>query len=298
MPLNSFYPDSNDIIITENKPLNQFSTLGTGGTAEFFAQPESLSRLQELIRSAKNIPVYVIGGGSNIVIPDGLIHGLIISTRSLNSITWTDGKTAEIESGFVLSQLVKILREKNIGGLEFSAGIPGTIGGAFSGNAGAGGRGVCEFVECVKAVDSSGNLVTFMRGEFDYGYRRCGLSGVITASLTMSFRDCPSWNEESYSDFMSRRKSQPLNFRSAGCTFKNPEGDSAGRLLDVCGCKGLRLGDAAVSEKHANFIVNCGHASSSDILGLAELCSKKVYECTGIKLEPEIKTLSPCFIAP
>ena len=296
MPLNSFYPDSPEIIITENEPLNRFSTLGTGGTAEFFAQPESISQLQELVTVTRNnIPVYVIGGGSNIIIPDGTIHGLTISTRKLDSITWIDDSSAEIESGCILSHLVKILREKNIGGLEFSAGIPGTIGGAVSGNAGAGGHGVCEFIECVKAVDSSGDLVTFRRGEFEYGYRRCSLSGVITASVIMSFRDCPLWNEESYSGFMLKRKSQPLGFRSAGCTFKNPEGHSAGKLLDECGCKGLRAGDAAVSEKHANFIINCGNASSSDVLRLAEICSEKVYDCTGIKLEPEIKTLTPCF---
>ena len=299
MPLNSFYPDSPDTIITADMPLSQFSTLGTGGTAEFFAQPESISQLQELIINAENnIPVYIIGGGSNIIIPDGLIHGLAISTRKLDAITWTDSNTAEIEAGFVLSRLVKILRDENIGGLEFSAGIPGTIGGAVSGNAGAGGHGVCEFIECVKAVDSSGSLVTFRRGEFEYGYRRCSLSGVITASVIMSFRDCPVWSEESYSDFMLKRKSQPLGFRSAGCTFKNPEGHSAGKLLDECGCKGLRVGDAAVSEKHANFIINCGHATSSDVLGLAEICAKRVYDCTGIKLEPEIKTLTPCFSVP
>lgn len=287
-----------DIIVTENQPLNHFSTLGTGGTAEFFAQPDTVLQLQELIRNAGNILVYVIGGGSNIVIPDGLIHGLIISTRKINSITWQNDSAAEIGAGFNLSSLVKILRGKNIGGLEFSAGIPGTIGGAVSGNAGAGGRSVCEFVKCVKAVDISGNLIEYKRGDFSYGYRYCSLSGVITASVTMSFSDCPAWNEDEYSVFMAKRKSQPLNSRSAGCTFKNPEGNSAGKLLDECGCKGLAVGDAYVSDKHANFIINCGHASSSDVLELAELCARRVYECTGITLEPEIKTLSPCFNVP
>jgi len=295
MPLNSFYSNSPDIIITENQPLKQFSTLGTGGTAEYFAQPETISQLQELIINARNIPVYVIGGGSNIIIPDGLIHGLAISTRRLDAVSWHNDSSAEIESGHNLSHLVKILREKNIGGLEFSAGIPGTIGGAVSGNAGAGGRGICEFIECVKAVDISGRLVTLRRGEFDYGYRMCSISGVIIASVIMSFTDCPAWDESLYSNFMSRRKSQPLGFRSAGCTFKNPPGNSAGKLLDECGCKGLTFGGASVSDMHANFIINSGHATSSDVLGLAEKCAHRVYECTGIKLELEIKTLSPCF---
>ena len=294
--LNSFSPQKPDII--ENQPLSQYSTLGTGGTAEFFAQPDNISHLQELIRNAGNIPVYVIGGGSNIVIPDGLIHGLVISTRKMNSITWKDDLSAEIEAGYILSSLVNVLRGKNIGGLEFSAGIPGTIGGAISGNAGAGGHGICEFVKCVKAVDISGNIIEYGRGDFSYSYRYCSLSGVITASVVMSFRDCPAWNEDEYSVFMARRRNQPLNFRSAGCTFKNPEGNSAGKLLDECGCKGLTVGGASVSEKHANFIINSGHARSSDVMGLAELCARRVYECTGIKLETEIKTLSPCFNVP
>lgn len=285
-------------IVTENQPLNQFSTLGTGGTAEFFAQPDNVSHLQEVIRNAVNIPVYVIGGGSNIIIPDGVIRGLVISTRKMNSISWKDDLSAEIGAGYILSSLVNTLRGKNIGGLEFSAGIPGTIGGAVSGNAGAGGHGICEFVKCVKAVDISGNIIEYGRGDFSYSYRYCSLSGVITASVLMSFRDCPAWNEDEYSVFMARRRNQPLNFRSAGCTFKNPEGNSAGKLLDECGCKGLTVGGACVSEKHANFIINCGHATSSDVLGLAELCARRVYECTGIKLETEIKTLSPCFNVP
>ena len=287
-----------DIVINRNQPLSQLSTLGTGGTAEYFAQPETVPQLQEILRNAANVPVYIIGGGSNIVIPDGVVRGLTISTRNLNSISWFNDTSAEIGAGFMLSHLVKILREKNIGGLEFTAGIPGTIGGAVSGNAGAGGHGVCEFVDSVKAVDSSGTLMTLTRGDFAYGYRSCSLSGVIIVSATMSFRDCPAWSEDEYSAFAAKRKGQPLGFRSAGCTFKNPEGDSAGRLLDVCGCKGLRCGDAVVSDKHANFIINCGNASSTDVMSLSEMCAHRVRESTGIKLEPEIKILTPCFSVP
>ena len=292
--LNSFNPQKPDII--ENQPLSQYTTLGTGGTAEFFAQPQDISQLQALIVEAGNIPVYVIGGGSNIVIPDGEIRGLVISTRRMNAITWRNDLTAEIGGGYILSSLVNTLRGKNIGGLEFTAGIPGTIGGAVSGNAGAGGHGVCEFVEGVRAVDGRGNMVEYVRGDFSYAYRECSLGGVIIASVLMTFTE--GWKEDEYSVFMARRRNQPLNFRSAGCTFKNPEGNSAGKLLDECGCKGLTVGGASVSEKHANFIINCGHATSSDVMGLADLCARRVYECTGITLEPEIHTLSPCFNVP
>ena len=278
-----------------NFPLSALSTLGTGGTAEFFAQPSSIPELQEILKAAKNLPVYVIGGGSNILIPDGEIEGLTVSTRNLNSIEWQSNFTAEIGAGFPLSKLIRILTEKNLGGLEFAVGIPGTLGGAVSGNAGAGGQGVCEFVDEVKAVDSSGGIRTFKRGEFEYGYRHCSISGVIAVSVTMTFRQSHDDDGKKREEFMSKRKSQPLESRSAGCTFKNPVGNSAGKLLDECGCKGLRVGGAEVSLKHANFILNTGNATSSDVLGLSELCAQKVFESTGIKLEREIKTLSPCF---
>ena len=263
------------------------STLKTGGKPEIFKQPDSVPQLQSIIQSAKtpSLPVYVIGGGSNIVIPDDGIKGLTISTLSLNSIQWTRNRTARIGAGYPLSMLVSR-------GLDFCVGIPGSIGGAVMGNAGAGGLGVCEFVDEVECVDSSGKIVTFRRGEFDYGYRYCSLSGVIAASVTMTLPEpAPKVRQE----FLLKRKNQPLDSPSAGCTFKNPEGFSAGKLLDECGCKGLRIGGAQVSTKHANFIINTGNATSSDVLELSELCAKKVFESTGIKLEREIKILTPCF---
>ena len=290
----SLQPHLPDTMIMENWPLSQLTTLGTGGTAEFFAQPETVSQLQEIIRLARNIPVYIIGGGSNIIIPDGKIPGLTISARKLDTLSWRGNFTAEIGAGLSLPGLVKTLRDMRLGGLEFAAGIPGTLGGGISGNAGAGGHGVCEYVDSVNAVDSSGNLVALGRGDFTYGYRYCGISGVIIASSVMSWDGSP-WSEDVYSSFMARRKSQPLGFRSAGCTFKNPEGYSAGKLLDECGCKGLRIGGAVVSDVHANFILNTGNAASHDVTELAELCAKRVYDYTGIMLETEIKTLSPCF---
>ena len=294
MKFNKLKPRLPDIIIRENWPLSPLSTLGTGGKAEFFVQPETVQQLQEIVRCAENTPVYVLGGGSNVLIPDGVIHGLVISTRNLSSISWLDEYTAEIGAGFSLPVLVKTLRERNIGGLEFSAGIPGTLGGAITGNAGAGGHGVCEYVNAVNTVDAQGNLVAFGKDDFSYSYRRCTLSGIIIASVVMSWNG-GSWDEAKYSGFIAKRKNQPVGMRSAGCTFKNPEGHSAGKLLDECGCKGLRVGGAFVSEVHANFILNGGNAISSDIIELADLCAKRVCESTGITLEPEIKTLSPCF---
>ena len=300
MPLKSSYPQPQDITISENYPLSNLSTLGTGGTAEFFVQPETISQLQESIRAARKLPVYVIGGGSNILIPDGKIPGLVISTRRLVSLMRRGKFSAEIESGYSFPRLVSSLHGMYWGGLEFAVGIPGTLGGAIMGNAGAGGHGVCEFVESVSVIDRAGSLKSLKRGEFEYSYRNCTLSAseVILASAVMTFRKKLPDDTDEYLSFMAKRKSQPTNSRSAGCTFKNPPGHSAGKLLDECGCKGLRVGGAVVSDKHANFIVNSGNATSSDVMELSELCAKKVFDVTGITLEPEIKTLSPCFIAP
>ena len=133
----------------------------------------------------------------------------------------------------------------------------------------------------------------------EFSYRNCSLSKGkrIIISALMTFRRSTPDDKNIYEDFMLKRSRQPHGFHNAGCTFKNPEGYSAGKLLDECGCKNLSVGDAFVSDKHANFIINCGHATSSDVLGLAEMCARRVCGCTGIKLEPEIKTLSPCFPA-
>ena len=286
-------------IIEKGRSLAPLCTLGVGGTAEFFAAPDSLEDVQKLIKLAEGCPVYVLGGGSNVIYPDKLIHGLIISTQNLNKITWHDDLSADIEAGYKLPVLVKNIREKNLAGLEFAAGIPGSLGGAVSGNAGAGGHGVCELIESVLAIDSSGNFRKYNNKDFSFEYRKCSLSceNIIILSVKMKFRAARPEDEEIYQKFLSLRKNQPLNFRSAGCTFKNPEGYSAGKLLDDCGCKNLRVGGAIVSDSHANFILNTGSASSSDIMDLIKICKDKVYGITGIMLEQEIRNAAPCFIA-
>ncbi|MBQ4470615.1 MAG: UDP-N-acetylmuramate dehydrogenase [Synergistaceae bacterium] len=283
-----------------NIDLSQLCTLGVGGVAESFAAPDSPEEVQQLIKAAKGSPVYVLGGGSNIIFPDGVIHGLVISTRNLSTITWHDDMSADIQAGYKLPVLVKTLRDKNLAGLEFAAGIPGSLGGAVSGNAGAGGHGVCELIESVLAIDSSGSFRVYNQKDFSFEYRKCSLAceNIIILSVKMKFREAkPEEDENIYQKFLSLRKNQPLNFRSAGCTFKNPEGNSAGKLLDDCGCKNLRVGGAVVSDRHANFILNTGNASSSDVTGLIKICSDKVFNNTGIRLEQEIKNASPCFFA-
>ena len=248
----------------------------------------------------ENFPVYVLGGGSNVLFPDGLIKGLVISTQNLNAIEWRTNLTADIDAGFKLPVLMKELRERKLAGLEFAAGIPGTLGGAIAGNAGTGGHGVCELLDQVITIEADGNIKMWNINDIAYSYRKCSLSGEkrLIVSARMTFRKATPKDAGVLESYLLRRGTQPHGLRNAGCTFKNPEGYSAGKLLDEAGCKGLCAGDAIVSDVHANFILNRGHASSSDIMELIKLCSHRVYDSTGIRLEPEIKFLAwpdPCF---
>ena len=282
-----------DLDIKGNWPLNNLCTLHVGGEAEIFVAPSSIEDMRILYNLAlnENCDIYVLGGGSNVIFPDGLVKGIVISTLNLNSFTWRTEITADIDAGFKLPLIMKELREKNLGGMEFAAGIPGTLGGAIMGNAGAGGHGVCELLDDVTAIEPNGEIKTWPVNEINYSYRSCSLSSEkrIILSARMTFRKSHPKDKEVLENFLLRRGTQPHAFGNAGCTFKNPEGNSAGKLLDECGCKNLCIGDAIVSEQHANFILNRGHATSSDVVKLIKLCAKKVYESTGIKLEPEIK---------
>jgi UDP-N-acetylmuramate dehydrogenase len=184
--------------------------------------------------------------------------------------------------------------EKGFAGMEFAQGIPGTVGGAVAGNAGAGGRSVGDLLEEVTTVEEDGSVRKWKRGEYGYAYRRCSLSspGRFLAGCRMRLRRASRAEVERDAEaFRRARSNQPGGAKSAGCTFKNPEGDNAGRLLDLSGCKGLRIGGAVVSDVHANFILNAGGAAGSDILRLMERCRDIVFQKTGIALEAEIKFL-------
>ncbi len=287
------------LTIHENTPLSRFCTLGTGGEAEIFAVPSSVEDMRILfaLLMSERITVYILGGGSNVLFPDGVITGVVISTQNLTSTEWISPITAEIASGVKLSSLMKELHLRGLGGLEFAAGIPGTLGGALAGNAGAGGHGVCELLEEVITVEADGSVRTWPRDEIAYSYRHCSLADEkrVILSARMTFREAQTEDSDLLHSYQQKRKNQPHGLRNAGCTFKNPEGTSAGKLLDECGCKGLAVGDAVVSDMHANFILNRGGATSSDVMELVKLCAKRVYDSTGILLEPEIKILDPCF---
>ncbi|MBR1437402.1 MAG: FAD-binding protein, partial [Synergistaceae bacterium] len=221
--------------LVHNLPLAPLNSLRTGGYAQTFASPDTPDALRSLISSCSKSPVQVLGGGSNVIVPDGIVPGLTVSLRQMDSFRPLSKHSAEIGAGFPLPKLIGTLHARNLAGLEFAVGIPGTAGGAFSGNAGAGGHGFCELVDNVTALDSSGQLITLERGQFTYGYRYCSLREMIVISMVMTFRDFEPADAELLEFYRNKRRNQPVSSRSAGCTFKNPEGFSAGKLLDECG---------------------------------------------------------------
>ena len=286
-------------VILENHPLKNYCTLGAGGNAEIFCEPCNIDDAVKIFRCAvqNSFRINILGGGSNLLFADGIINGVTISTRKLNKISWpiqNNGYIIEVEAGFKLAELLKFTHEKNLGGLEFSIGIPGTIGGAVVGNAGTVDVGICELVKEIKTLEPNGDLKIWRAGDFEYSYRHNALfennAQRLILSCTFEFRDFLPDDKIKLENFIARRSKQPKG-KTAGSTFKNPVNDSAGRLLDISGCKNFSEGGAIISDKHANFIINENNATAKNILDLITKCRERVFNFTGVTLEPEIKII-------
>ena len=288
--------------IEREVPLAPLSTMGVGGRVECFLEPSCVEDFQSLfaMRAEKGFPLYILGGGSNTVFADGLIPGVLLSTRRWNGICWHEAEddmiNVEVQAGCSLPFLVHEAARRGLGGLEFATGIPGTVGGAIAGNAGAGGQGVGDRLAELTTLEPDGTLRRWKRGEFSYAYRSFPLADeeCFFSFCVMDMRACPREEiEAEMKRFRSARGLQPQGERCAGCTFKNPAepGKPAGSLLDQCGCKGMTVGDAVVSNRHANFILNRGQAAAGDVVKLMRACQERVFEQTGVWLEPEVKFL-------
>lgn len=278
-----------------DKDLSSLTTLGVGGRAEYYIEPDNIEIFKKLFKL--NLNKYILGGGSNVVFPDENISGLVISTKKFNKILFNlNNELVSVQAGCSLAKLAAEANKNNLSGLEFAVGIPGTVGGAIFGNAGAGGHGVAELVTELIILDAHGELKILNLKDFNYSYRKFEINNIdknkiLILECKLKLRKGKQeLIEAEVKKYLSKRVNQPMG-RSAGCTFKNPKDCnlSAGKLLDDCNCKGLKCGDAVVSENHANFILNKGRASCEDIKNLVELCRKRVFDNTGIMLEPEIK---------
>jgi UDP-N-acetylmuramate dehydrogenase len=280
-------------------PTALYTTFRIGGKADALCFVKSLAELQQLVSYLihESIPFLVVGKGSNLLIRNGGFEGVLIILRDeLAAIETPEGNTPELTAGggLGLSDLINYCCQKGLGGLEFLAGIPGTVGGAVAMNAGAFGEEVEGVVKNIQVLTPQGVLTTRNRSELAFSYRNLSLpekSIVVRAR----FR-CVHKNREmvsgKVSDYLKWRKAtQPLEYPSAGSVFKNPLNDYAGRLIEEVGLKGKKVGGAMISAKHANYIVNIGEAKADDVLTLMDLARQKVKENTGIQLENEIRII-------
>ncbi len=276
-------------------PLKGLTTFGIGGEAEYFFTPKNAAQLAGALQQAKRngLPVFILGGGSNILIVAKRLSGLVIKLSSpyFKKIS-SKGKFIYAGSGSPLSKVLKTAWEKSLSGFEFSAGIPGTVGGALAMNAGIPGESIFDLLEAAAVMDYNGKTKIIKKDKIKFAYRKSGLDKYII--LSAKFKLKPGQKEkirQAIKRYLeSRRTKQDWKGLSAGCVFKNPQPDlSAGRLIDLCGLKGRRQGGAQISRRHANFIINCANAKASDVLSLMKLASGRVKNKFGVKLEPEIK---------
>lgn len=283
-----------DVGVKELEPLARHTSFRIGGPARFWIEPgtiDALARAMALI-SNSGIPWIPIGGGTNILFADeGVYRGVVISTRALQSLK-IEGNTVRADAGVPLSRLVARTVRAGLSGFAELAGIPGTSGGAIAGNAGVPGQDVFTHLHGLNLIESNGRLSWIPKEEIDYGYRRCLLpAGSVIGQVKWELPAAPmkSLMEIARAAVATRSSSQPLGYPSAGSVFKNPEGTSAGRLLDEAGLKGSRSGGAVISPSHANWIILDGPATAKDVLDLIERARHIILETNGIALETEIR---------
>ena len=281
-------------------PMRKLTTFRTGGPASLLVQPNSEGALQDILQAAlsENIPYCVIGNGSNLLVSDEGFRGLVIRIGAeMSGIEELGGGRLRVEAGASMSTLCNAACKLGLSGLEFAFGIPGTAGGAAVMNAGAYGGEMRDVLLSCDHLDSRGNPGAFTGEALDLSYRHSAYSagGYILTALTLRLMpDSTQAIRARMEENLRRRKEkQPLDFPSAGSTFKRPEGHFAGALIEQCGLKGCRIGGAQVSEKHAGFIINAQEATSADIAGLIAFVRQRVLEETGVLLSPEVKWIGP-----
>lgn len=283
-----------------NEPMRDHTTLRIGGSADVYAMPRSLPSLKNLITAlnGESVSVMALGGGSNILVSDEGIDGMVISTASLNHVETIEESDEDVrlfvEAGTPLQKLINLSRAQGYKGIEGLAGIPGFVGGAVRGNAGSFGYEMGDVVESVTVIDMEGRIFTIEKDDLGFGYRSSALAeGVILLSANIRLKkDDEREVAKRVSGFLREKtEKQPISKFSAGCVFKNPPLAYAGRLIDESGCKGMRRGDVEVSSLHANFFVNRGSGKASDFLWLMEEVKERVIKSFGIELETEIRVV-------
>lgn len=288
--------------LLRDEGLDRHTTCRIGGPADVMCLPATRSELLDVVTAAnvREIPWLVVGNGSNILFSDEGFRGLVIKIRGAAPAEGTlwhlerEDERIRAGAGVSLPRLARSAAAAGLGGLEFCTGIPGVVGGSIRGNAGAHGSDLGAVLESIEMIKPPGDIVTIRASEAGFSYRESGIDpeGIVTGAVFRLTPDEPENVYERIRDFTEyRKRTQPSSDQSAGCMFKNPEGDRAGRLIDAAGCKGLQVGGSRVSDIHGNFVINQGGATASDALRLIDLVRERVFERTGVALELEVRVM-------
>lgn len=299
--MTSFYERATAITgenrIKTKEPLNRYTTFRIGGEADFMAEPEKPEQIAELVDLCKeeNVPFFIMGNGSNLLVSDNGYRGMIIHIADGMSKIIVDGTRITAQAGASLIKAAVTAKQHELTGMEFASGIPGSVGGAVYMNAGAYGGEMKHIISSVKVLDQNGQIYDISGSDMEFGYRHSkaekdGLV-VLEAEFELQTGDAAQIDAEMKRLAESRISKQPLEYPSAGSTFKRPEGYFAGKLIMDAGLRGYTVGGAQVSEKHCGFVVNKGGATAADVMQLVNDVKKMVKDSSGVDLELEIKTL-------
>jgi UDP-N-acetylmuramate dehydrogenase len=270
--------------------LSRHTTLKIGGPADILVIPKDVETLQEVLHVTDGVKKYVIGNGSNLLLPDAGLRGVVIKISGGVNGFDCQGRTVTVGGGTLIQALLRKLADCGLSGLEFSAWVPAAVGGAIVMNMGAFGEQIGDIVEFVEILEPTGKLRRLSKSELKFSYRKSNIKNCVltSAKLRLSYRQ-KHIIKKRINEILSKRKElQPISVPSAGSIFKNPKDVPAGKLIDMAGCKGLRIGGAEVSKKHANFIINLGDARSSDVKALIRKVKNTVKEKFKVNLELEL----------
>lgn len=297
----NFYDKLNNVIAKDSilidEPMSRHTTFRVGGPADFFVTPKAKEEVRDVIRICKEagMPYYIIGNGSNLLVSDAGYRGVIVQIyKEMNELK-VEGDLVKAQAGALLSGIAAKALGAELSGFEFASGIPGTIGGACVMNAGAYGGEMKDVLESVTVLTGEGKIIELGRNELELGYRTSVIAkkGYIVLGAVLKLERGDGEKIKTYMDELKEKRvtKQPLEYPSAGSTFKRPEGYFAGKLIEDAGLRGFQVGGAQVSEKHCGFVINRDHATAADIMELMRQVQIRVKENSGVDLEPEVKRL-------
>ena len=297
----NFYDKLNNVIAKDSilidEPMSRHTTFRVGGPADFFVTPKAKEEVRDVIRICKEagMPYYIIGNGSNLLVSDAGYRGVIVQIyKEMNEVK-VEGDLVKAQAGALLSGIAAKALGAELSGFEFASGIPGTIGGACVMNAGAYGGEMKDVLESVTVLTGEGKIIELGRNELELGYRTSVIAkkGYIVLGAVLKLERGDGEKIKTYMDELKEKRvtKQPLEYPSAGSTFKRPEGYFAGKLIEDAGLRGFQVGGAQVSQKHCGFVINRDHATAADIMELMRQVQIRVKENSGVDLEPEVKRL-------